>query len=415
MHATKTNNFLLLNLGHCRVHISNLGKCFVNSSGNCIAVMGLLACPSKLIRGLQLSHRTRAPLLDSHVHSSFHLCHGLGRKGARVKVLVYLPPAHLLVPLCLHRLDDALVALRSCLGVNADNPGEESFPNLQPGHELGVSAEKDVCPSAGHVGGYGYGSPAAALSDNLGLPLHVLGLGVQQLVGDLFLVQLLCKGLALLDRGRANQDGATPLVHPPNLNHDSIPFAPLGPEHDVCMVRAIGRPVRGNHSHGEAVDVFELRCFCGGRSGHPRHLLVGPEEVLVRDGRERDCFILDLDAFLRLDGLVQPLAPPPPRHGPPRELVDDHNLAPLDDVVDVPLLQLLGLDGVRHEGYPLLLGVVEVRHLEHGLDRLVALLGKQDSLPLLLHGVVGVLHEGRGDLACAVVLGRGLLGLPGDD
>ena len=58
-------------------------------------------------------------------------------------------------------------------------------------------------------------------------------------------------------------------------------------------------------------------------------------------------------------------------HGAAGELVDDDDLAALDDVVDLALEELLGLDGVEQEGGPLLAGVVEVRHRQHVLRGLV--------------------------------------------
>ena len=49
-----------------------------------------------------------------------------------------------------------------------------------------------------------------------------------------------------------------------------------------------------------------------------------------------------LTPFLGLDRLVQAVAPAPARHQPPGELVDDHDLAVLDHVVDVALEEGVG-------------------------------------------------------------------------
>jgi hypothetical protein len=53
---------------------------------------------------------------------------------------------------------------------------------------------------------------------------------------------------------------------------------------------------------------------------------------------------LDLDALLGLDRLVQAVGPAPARHLAAGELVDDDDLAVLDDVVDVALEQRVGLE-----------------------------------------------------------------------
>ena len=52
--------------------------------------------------------------------------------------------------------------------------------------------------------------------------------------------------------------------------------------------------------------------------------------------------LLDRYALLCLDGLVQPVRPAAPRHGPAGKFVDDHDLALVDDVVDVSLVQGVG-------------------------------------------------------------------------
>ena len=50
---------------------------------------------------------------------------------------------------------------------------------------------------------------------------------------------------------------------------------------------------------------MELVALGPGRTGHAGQLLVEAEVVLQRDRRVGDALALDLDAFLRLDGLVQ--------------------------------------------------------------------------------------------------------------
>jgi hypothetical protein len=56
--------------------------------------------------------------------------------------------------------------------------------------------------------------------------------------------------------------------------------------------------------------------------------------------------LLDADALLRLDGLVQALRPATAFHDAAGELVDDLDLAVLDDVVDVALEERLCLQGL---------------------------------------------------------------------
>ena len=61
--------------------------------------------------------------------------------------------------------------------------------------------------------------------------------------------------------------------------------------------------------------------------------------------------------------LVQAIAPSAAGHGPACELIHNDNLCAANNVVDIPLLQLLGLDGIDQVRGPLLSGVIQVRHL----------------------------------------------------
>ena len=62
---------------------------------------------------------------------------------------------------------------------------------------------------------------------------------------------------------------------------------------------------------------------------------------------------LIVHAFLGLDGLVQAVAPLAARHQAARELVDDHHLAVLHDVVHVALVEVMGLERVVDQVRPL--------------------------------------------------------------
>src|ERR1035437_7316456 len=95
----------------------------------------------------------------------------------------------------------------------------------------------------------------------------------------------------------------------------------------------------GGHDAGVASALITTSQQVGGslgrRTGHPAELVVEAEEVLEGDRRERDVLLLDLHTLLRLDRLVEPVAPAPSRHRPARELVDDHHLAVADDVLPI--------------------------------------------------------------------------------
>ncbi len=126
----------------------------------------------------------------------------------------------------------------------------------------------------------------------------------------------------------------------------------------------------------EVVDLDELLLLRLRRSGHAAELLVEAEVVLQRDRRERDVLLADLDALLRLDRLVQAFAPAAPLHDPAGVLVDDLDLAVLDHVVDVALVQRLGLESLAEVVDELdVPRVVEVIDAEDALDGVERRLG----------------------------------------
>ena len=115
------------------------------------------------------------------------------------------------------------------------------------------------------------------------------------------------------------------------------------------------RLVRRDDRDLEPVDLVELGLLRLGRAGHAGQLLVHAEVVLDGDRRERLRLALHLNAFLRLDRLVQSLRPAAARHRAAGELVDDQDLAFLHDVVHVLLVQRVRAQQLVHDVEPLAL------------------------------------------------------------
>ena len=201
----------------------------------------------------------------------------------------------------------------------------------------------------------------------------------------------------------------------------------------VVLVETRDGTVRRDLDDVEVVDLDELLLLRLRGAGHARELLVEAEVVLERDRRERDVLLADARALLRLDRLVQTLAPATALHDPARELVDDLDLALLHDVVDVAPVQRLRLERL-HEvvDQAHVAWVVEVVDADRALDLLDRRLRRRDRLELLVVEVVGtrelrlvealrrlprrgcaleVLHDAR-----ELIVGRGRrLRLAGDD
>ena len=177
--------------------------------------------------------------------------------------------------------------------------------------------------------------------------------------------------------------------------------------------RAVGRDVDDIH----LVNVEEFGGFGRRGAGHARKLGVHAEIILEGDRRERLVLGLDLHAFLRLDRLVQAIGPAPAVHHAAGELVDDHDLTVLDDIVGVDaehLDRLQRLIDVMHDLR--VLDVVEIvalkqaRGFEQALDMLGAVFGQVDRLGLfvLLIIILGQVEDDLvdADIKLGLVVGR---------
>ena len=176
-----------------------------------------------------------------------------------------------------------------------------------------------------------------------------------------------------------------------DLTCDRAPLAALGLEDLVVAVVADHRAVGRDLDHRQLVDLHELGRLGERRARHAGQLVVHPEVVLERDRRERLVLLADAHALLRLDRLVQALRPAAAVEDAAGELVDDLDLAVDHRVVDVALVQRLGLqrlDQVVDERA--VLGLVEVVDAQEPLGLGDAALGDRDALVLLVELVVVV-------------------------
>ncbi len=268
---------------------------------------------------------------------------------------------------------------------------ETALAQLRLGEVVGVAAELDVGASSGHVRGDGDGALAARLGDDRRLPVVLLG--VEHLVLDTALGELLREVLGLLDRGGADQDRLALLVLLGDVVDDRGELGDLGAVDQVRLVGADHRPVRRDRHHAELVDLVELGGLGHRRTGHAGELVVEAEEVLQGDRGEGLVLVLDVHPFLRLDRLVHALVVAAAGEDTAGVLVDDHDFAVDDDVVLVLLEQFLRLDGV-----------VQITD-ERGVDRLVEVV---DAEPVLDLGDAGLV-DGHGPLLLVDLVVAGLL------
>ncbi len=133
--------------------------------------------------------------------------------------------------------------------------------------------------------------------------------------------------------------------------------------------------------------------------GHAGELVVHAEVVLQSNRGKGLVLVFDAHALFGLDRLVQALRVAPAGQNATGELVDDLDLAVLDDVLDVSLVELLGsdrlLEVVHHVHVDV---VVEVLDAEDLLNFCDALFTDRDRALLLVDLVVNIAGESRRDL-----------------
>ncbi len=292
--------------------------------------------------------------------------------------------------------------------------GQAALRELGRGEVLRVAAEHDVGASTGHVGGDGDRALAPGLGDDLRLALVVLG--VQDLVLDAALAQLLRQVLGLLHADRADQDRLALLVLLGDVLDHGRELGRLGLVDQVRLVDSRGHPVGRDRDDAELVDLVELRRLGLRGTGHPGELVVQAEEVLQGDGGQGLVLVLDLHPLLGLDRLVHALVVAAAGQDAAGVLVDDEDLALHHDVVLVLLVELLRLDGVVEEAHKRgVRRLVEVVDTEVVLDPGDARLQHADGALLLVDLVVDVDLQPLDQLGEVAVPLGGLVRRTGDD
>src|SRR5439155_19018780 len=113
-----------------------------------------------------------------------------------------------------------------------------------------------------------------------------------------------------------------------------------------------------------------------------RELLVEAEEVLEGDRGVGDGLALDLEPLLRFHRLVDAVAPAAARHEATGELVDDDDLAVLDDVLAVDALEHLRVEGSFEMAGEARVVAEDLPYAEGTLDPLDAVFGQRHVLLL---------------------------------
>ena len=244
----------------------------------------------------------------------------------------------------------------SLLGPN--QAWQQHLAQLQSRHVIAVAPKNDVGAAAGHVGSDGHGAGPAGLSNDLGFPLHVFGLGVEKVVGHLLFSKQGRKQFRFLHTGGSYKNGSATGVNLGGFSSNCLPFSCFILVHLIGPVAARARPVGGHNRDFQLVGFFEFHLLGLGRASHAGQPGIEEKEVLIGDAGQGLGFGLNLESLLGFNRLMQAITPATTRHDTSGELINDHGITGSDDVIHILHEQLFGLEGVEDEMSPGISGVV---------------------------------------------------------
>ena len=223
---------------------------------------------------------------------------------------------------------------------------------------------------------------------------------IQDLVRNLAFLEHLRQELGLLNRCGTHQDRLASRVSLFNIINDCAEFTSLGRVDQVRLVLSNHRTVRRNGDHTDFVGRCEFCRLSFGGTCHTRTRAFGVETEVVLKGDSRQGLILslDLDPFLRLDGLVHSVVVATTWKNAPSVLVNNQDLSPVDDVIAIAVEELLCADCIVQEtnkrGVCSLVEVVDPKLIFNLID---AGFQDTDSLLLFVDFIVLVAHQDIGD------------------
>ena len=173
-------------------------------------------------------------------------------------------------------------------------------------------------------------------------------LGVQDVVLDPAKAEHPAQQFGSLDVSGSNQDRPPSLSQFHDLIDDCSVLCLLCFIYLIIQILPDDRTVRRNHDHIQLVDGPELPCLSLCRASHARKLMIHPEVILQGNGGECLSCRLNFHVFLRLDCLVQAIAPAAALHDTSSLFVNDFNLVVHDDVVHVFLEHRICFQKLNH-------------------------------------------------------------------
>src|SRR5208283_4191022 len=197
-----------------------------------------------------------------------------------------------------------------------------------------------------------------------------------------------------------------------DLQYNSIEFCPVSLVNHVREVRSYQGLVCGYYHHFEIIYLGKFCRLCVSSTGHACKFVIHSEEILESDSSKRLVFAGYLHTLFCLNGLVQPVTPPPARHNPSGKLVDYDNLTVFDHIFNVSLVKVVRPEALKYVMDQFNIGrLIEVVYTEQLLHFRIARLAKNNRLQLFVDFKIILCLKSRDNAVNLIILiGRLLRG-----
>ncbi len=220
-------------------------------------------------------------------------------------------------------------------------------------HPDDALAQLDVRSAPRHVRGNRNRARLPRIRHNFRLALVILR--IQHIMRHIRPPKHPTENLRHIHRNRPHQHRLFALITRRNFLDNRVELLALRLVNLVVPVHPPHRTVRRNNHHIHLVNGRKLIRLRLRRARHPRQLLVKAEIILNRNRRQRLRLPLNAHPLLRLNRLMQPVAPAPPRHQTPRVLIHNHHLIVLHHILHIALIHAIRPNQLVHRVNPLAL------------------------------------------------------------
>ena len=202
-------------------------------------------------------------------------------------------------------------------------------------------SQHDIRTTPRHVGGYSHSPFLACHGYDFSLFLMIFG--IKNRVGNPPFFQFMAKVFRHVNGDGADKDRLSSFIKFGNIIHDRFKFFFFGFIDHIRKIMPDHGLVGGNHRNIQIVYFFELSRLGISRTGHACKFIIHSKIILKGYRGKGLIFVFYFNVFLGLKRLVKAFAVAPSWHKATGEFIHNDDFTFLDDIVNIPLEQSVGL------------------------------------------------------------------------